>query len=224
MVILNATDVTSIKNTAEAFIKNTNLYSKDFKDPFWNDAADVLVCACVGILCEKPEGSNIPYAKIDEIIGGESAPHYESCFGNVENLLRLATITYNPQSSPIRIMDGAVVKENASELDVIFANLKAYELKTASDMKKPYCLWAWETFQIGSTKTIEKLLEVISGSAFKPVWVPEKVVKAPDAITMSDENFKQSLYTQDNEDAKNVAIDGYKKLSFEDATVPESFN
>ena len=147
MVFPKVASVGDMKRVAEAYVKNTTL-NDGIKDSFWTSVA-VLVQACVGLLTEKPENGDIPYARIDDVIGGKDAPHYEACFGNIDRLLRLAAVTYDPMNSPIQMMDGAQVKKDASDLDVIFENLRAYEAKRQNckveDIKKPYCLEQWET-------------------------------------------------------------------------------
>lgn len=164
MVFLKVASVEDMKRVAEAYVKNTTL-NDGVKDPFWTSAADVLVQACVGLLTEKPENGDVPYAKIDDVIGGKDAPHYEACFTNIDRLLQLAAVTYNPQTSPIQMMDGAQVKQDASDLDVIFENLRVYEAKRQNckveDMKKPYCLEQWDTFHVGPKKTCANILKML---------------------------------------------------------------
>ena len=80
MVFPKVASVEDMKRVTEAYVKNTTL-NDGIKDPFWTSVA-VLVQACVGLLTEKPENGDIPYAKIDDVIGGKDAPHYEACFGN----------------------------------------------------------------------------------------------------------------------------------------------
>ena len=149
MVFPKVASVEDMKRVAEAYVKNTTL-NDGIKDPFWTSVA-VLVQACVGLLTEKPEGSDVPYARIDDVIGGKDVQHYEAYFANIDRLFQLAAVTYDPVNSPIQMMDGVQVKKDASDLDVIFENLRAYEAKRQNckveDIKKPYCLEQWETFQ-----------------------------------------------------------------------------
>ena len=125
MVFPKVASVEDMKRVAEAYVKNTTL-NDGIKDSFWTSVA-VLVQA----------------------LSLKDAPHYEACFGNIDRLLRLAAVTYDPMNSPIQMMDGAQVKKDASDLDVIFENLRAYEAKRQNckveDIKKPYCLEQWET-------------------------------------------------------------------------------
>ena len=53
---------------------------------------------------------------------------------------------------------------------------------------------------------------------FKAIWIPQKAVAVPNIMTLTDELFKLHMYTQDNTEAKNVAVEGYKRQSFEDSS------
>ena len=53
---------------------------------------------------------------------------------------------------------------------------------------------------------------------FKAIWIPQKAVAVPNIIALTDELFKLHMYTQDNAEAKNVAVEGYKRQSFEDSS------
>lgn len=163
MVFQKVASVEDMKRAAEAYVKNTTL-NDGIKDPFWTSVA-VLVQACVGLLTEKPENGDIPYARIDDVIGGKDVQHYEACLANIDRLFQLAAVTYDPMNSPIQMMDGAQVKKDASDLDVIFENLRVYEAKRQNckveDMKKPYCLEQWETFHIGPEKTRANILQML---------------------------------------------------------------
>ena len=159
-----------IKKVVQAFIKNTNLDNNGSgsKDPFWDDSMNAFLCACIGLLTQKPEGSDIPYAKIDDVIGGKDAPHYEACFGNLCEFTRMANHAYNPQTSPIQLIEGASAgntKNNTatgSDLAVIFENLRIYESKrqdcSPDEIVKPYCLKEWENFRIAPEKTSTTIL------------------------------------------------------------------
>lgn len=81
MVFPKVASVEDMKRVAEAYVKNTTL-NDGIKDPFWTSVA-VLVQACVGLLTEKPEGSDVPYARIDDVIGGKDVQHYEAYFANM---------------------------------------------------------------------------------------------------------------------------------------------
>lgn len=211
MAFLKVASVEDMKRVAEAYVKNTTL-NDGVKDPFWTSAADVLVQACVGLLTEKPENGDITYAKIDDVIGGKDAPHYEACFGNIDYLLRLAAVTYDPMNSPIQMMDGAQVKKDASDLDVIFENLRVYEAKrqncNVEDMKKPYCLEQWDTFHVGPQKTCTNILKAVA--PVKLVWTPAKAIKVPQIVAFTDDKFNFEDYTHDNDEAKKKAIESYK--------------
>lgn len=211
MAFLKVASVEDMKRVAEAYVKNTTL-NDGVKDPFWTSAADVLVQACVGLLTEKPENGDITYAKIDDVIGGHDAPHYEACFGNIDYLLQLAAVTYDPMNSPIQMMDDAQVKKDASDLDVIFENLRVYETKRQNckveDMKKPYCLEQWDTFHVGPEKTCANILKTLA--PVKLVWTPAKAVKNPQIVAFTDGKFNFEDYMQDNDEAKKKAIESYK--------------
>ena len=211
MAFLKVASVEDMKRVAEAYVKNTTL-NDDVKDPFWTPAVDVLVQACVGLLTQKPENGDIPYAKIDDVIGGHDALHYEACFANIDRLLQLTAVTYDPMNSPIQILDGAQVKKDASELDVIFENLRAYESKRQNckleDIKKPYCLEQWETFNIGPEKTRANILKKVA--PVKLVWTPEMALKTPEIVALTDDKFKLEDYTRDNAEAKKKAVENYK--------------
>lgn len=171
MVFPKVASVEDMKRVAEAYVKNTTL-NDGIKDPFWTSVA-VLVQACVGLLTEKPEGSDVPYARIDDVIGGKDVQHYEAYFANIDRLFQLAAVTYDPVNSPIQMMDGVQVKKDASDLDVIFENLRAYEAKRQNckveDIKKPYCLEQWETFHIGPEKIRANILQMLKRKQQKAI-------------------------------------------------------
>ena len=171
MVFQKVASVEDMKRAAEAYVKNTTL-NDGIKDPFWTSVA-VLVQACVGLLTEKPENGDIPYARIDDVIGGKDVQHYEACLANIDRLFQLAAVTYDPVNSPIQMMDGVQVKKDASDLDVIFENLRAYEAKRQNckveDIKKPYCLEQWETFHIGPEKTRANILQMLKRKQYKAI-------------------------------------------------------
>lgn len=160
-----------IKKIVAAFMKNTDSsHGKGggSKDPFWDDSMSAFLCACIGFLTSKPEGSDVPYAQIPEVTGGLC---YEACFPNLCDLTRMANNKWTPQSG-IELMDGVQLGDgknntaNASELAAIFENLRYYECtkiqhlspEEADQMVKPYCLREWENFRIAPEKTSTTIL------------------------------------------------------------------
>lgn len=156
-----------IKKVVQAFIKNTDSTGGKGggnKDPFWDDAMNAFMCACIAFLTTCPEGSDIPYAKIEEVTGGNC---YEACFANLCELTRMANKKYEPGcgialGDGVRLGDGKNNTANASELAAIFENLRMYEAKRQDCdpdvMKKPYCLREWENFRIAPEKTSTTIL------------------------------------------------------------------
>lgn len=156
-----------IRKIIEAFMKNTDPTGGSGsanKDPFWDDSTRAFLCACVGFLVMKPEGSDVPYAQIEEITGGTC---FEACFANLCELTRMANRKWTPNCG-ITIAEGASLGDgknntaNASELAAIFENLRAYEAKiqdcNLEDIEKPYCLREWENFRIAPEKTSTTIL------------------------------------------------------------------
>lgn len=156
-----------IKKIVQAFMKNTDSSGGKgggSKDPFWDDSMSAFLCACIGFLVSKPEGSNDPYAQIQEVTGGTC---YEPCFANLCELTRMANRKWTPQSGialaeGVALGDGKNNTANASELAAIFENLRAYEAKIqgcdVDEIEKPYCLREWENFRIAPEKTSTTIL------------------------------------------------------------------
>lgn len=156
-----------IKKIVQAFMKNTDSSGGKGggnKDPFWDDSMSAFLCACIGFLVSKPEGSNDPYAQIQEVTGGTC---YEPCFANLCELTRMANRKWTPQSGialaeGVALGDGKNNTANASELAAIFENLRAYEAKIqgcdVDEIEKPYCLREWENFRIAPEKTSTTIL------------------------------------------------------------------
>lgn len=156
-----------IKKVVQAFMKNTDSSGGKGggnKDPFWDDSMSAFLCACIGFLVSKPEGSNDPYAQIEEVTGGTC---YRACFANLCELTRMANRKWSPQCG-IKLMEGVSLGDgknntaNASELAAVFENLRAYEAKIQGcdidEIEKPYCLREWENFRIAPEKTSTTIL------------------------------------------------------------------
>lgn len=159
-----------IKKIVQAFMKNTDSSGGKGggnKDPFWDDSMSAFLCACIGFLVSKPEGSDIPYAQIPEVTGGLC---YEPCFPNLCELTRMANKKWTPLSGidlaeGVALGDGKNNTANCSELAAIFENLRVYECKRQGfepdeidQMEKPYCLREWENFRIAPEKTSTTIL------------------------------------------------------------------
>lgn len=156
-----------IKKVVQAFIKNTDPSGGKgggSKDPFWDDSMSAFLCANIAFLTQKPEGYDKPYAQIPEITGGLI---YEPCFANLCELTRMANNRYNPATGPkmlpgTKLGDGKNNTANASELAVIFENIRAWECKrqdcSEEELIKPYCLREWENFRIAPEKTSTTIL------------------------------------------------------------------
>ena len=155
-----------IKKIVQAFMKNTDpTGGKSNQDPFWDNAMNAFMCACIGFLTQRPEGEDIPYAQIPEITGGLS---YEPCFANLCELTRMANKRYDERVCNIRPLEGVKLGDgksntaNASELAMIFENIRAYECRRQEcgpeELIKPYCLREWENFRIAPEKTSTTIL------------------------------------------------------------------
>lgn len=155
-----------IKKIVTAFMKNTDTSGGKGgnKDPFWDDSMSAFLCAAIGFLVSKPEGSDLPYAQIPEVTGGKC---YEAVFPNLCELTRMANKKWTKNSGielaqGVELGDGKNATANASELAAIFENLRAYEAKRqgcSQDMiEKPYCLREWENFRIAPEKTSTTIL------------------------------------------------------------------
>ncbi len=162
-----------IKKIVQAFMKNTDTSGGGGnKDPFWDDSMSAFLCACIGLLTTKPEGSAIPYGQIPEITGKTDPVTgdlltFSPVFANLCELTRMANKKWEP-SSGIKLYDGVKLGDgknntaNASELAAIFENLRAWEANRQGldpdEMVKPYCLREWENFRIAPEKTSTTIL------------------------------------------------------------------
>lgn len=185
-----------IKKVVQAFIKNTDPTGGKGggnKDPFWDDAMNAFMCACIAFLTTCPEGSDIPYAKIPEVTGGSC---YEACFSNLCELTRMANKKYEIDcgiklGDNVRLGDGKNNTANASELAAIFENLRMYEAKrqdtTPDLMNKPYCLREWENFRIAPEKTSTTIL-MTTAVRLDPFNI-EQVRKLTESDTLDLTNF-----------------------------------
>lgn len=154
-----------IKKVVQAFIKNTSPDGGGgSKDPFWDDSMNAFMCACIAFLTTCPEGSDVPYAQIPDVTGGNC---YKPCFANLCELTRMANKKYEPSCGiklhpKAKLGDGKNNTANASELAAIFENLRAYEAAKQEcepdEMVKPYCLREWENFRIAPEKTSTTIL------------------------------------------------------------------
>lgn len=163
-----------IKKIVQAFIKNTDSSGGKGggnKDPFWDDAMNAFMCACIGLLTTCPEGSDVPYGKIPEITGMTDSDGmalvFSPVFGTLCELTRMANKKWDAQSGVklydgVKLGDGKNNTANASELAAIFENLRAWEANrqgcSPEEMVKPYCLREWENFRIAPEKTSTTIL------------------------------------------------------------------
>lgn len=160
-----------IKKVVQAFIKNTDSTGGKgggHKDPFWDDSMNAFLCACIGLLTMKPEGSDLPYCQIPEIMGGDC---YAPVFANICELTRMASAKWD-KSCGIELLDGVQLGDgknataNASKLAAIFENLRIYEAKRQetdpAHIRKPYCLREWENFRIAPEKTSTTILMTVA--------------------------------------------------------------
>lgn len=164
-----------IKKIVQAFMKNTDSTGGQGggnKDPFWDDSMSAFLCACIGFLVTKPEGSLLPYGQIPEIVGKKDPETgfsltFSPVFANLCELTRMANKKWEPSSGitlydGVKLGDGKNNTANASELAAIFENLRAWEAarqgKNPDEMVKPYCLREWENFRIAPEKTSTTIL------------------------------------------------------------------
>lgn len=158
-----------IKKVVEAFIKNTDKSGGNGggKDPFWDDAMNGFMCACIGFLTMKPEGYDVPYSQIKEITGGET---FDSCFSTLCEFTRMANTKWTPgcgiEAFGGELGDGKNNTANASKLARIFENLRAWEAERQGIepdlIQKPYCLREWENFKIAPEKTSTTILMTVA--------------------------------------------------------------
>lgn len=156
-----------IKKVVQAFMANTSPdggKGGGSKDPFWDDSTSEFLCACIALLTTHPDGDDRPYGQIPEITGGLL---YEPCFANLCEFARMANKKWDASSGikPLanaRLGDGKNNTANASELALIFENLRAWECQRQDcdpdEMVKPYCLREWENFRIAPEKTSTTIL------------------------------------------------------------------
>lgn len=155
-----------IRKVVQAFIKNTGDAKSGggSKDPFWDDAMNAFLCACIAFLTAVPEGYDVPYAQIPEVTGGLL---YEPCFANLCEFTRMANKKYDATSGielyeAVQLGDGKNNTANASELAAMFENLRMWEADRqqcdVAEMVKPYALREWENFRIAPEKTSTTIL------------------------------------------------------------------
>ncbi len=154
-----------IKKIVQAYIENTAGDNKNSsQDPFWDNAMNEFMCACIGLLTIKPKGEDVPYAQIPEVTGGKC---YKPVLTNICDFTRMANKKWTAGCG-IEKAEGAMVGDtknntaNGSELAIIFENMKIYEAKrqnTTPDLiEKPYPLKEWENFKIAPEKTSTTVL------------------------------------------------------------------
>jgi len=131
-----------VKKLVQAFMKNTAPpgENKGSQDPFWDNAMNAFLCACISLL--------VNYGNNPEIMGGNI---YEACFANLTELTRMA----NRKDKNASAADIKNNTANGSELNVIFERIRA-SLKEGEE--KPYCLREWENFKIAPEKTSTTIL------------------------------------------------------------------
>ena len=134
------------------------------KDPFWDDAMTMLMCAEISLLKLIPDGLDKPYGQMTEIMGEQiMAP----CFSNIAELVRIANKKWSPSCGipllpGVKLGDGKNNTANASRLSAIFENVRAFEAQRQdcdpSEIQKPYCLQCWEGFCLAPEKTSTTVL------------------------------------------------------------------
>ena len=188
-----------IKKVVQAFIKNTDPTGgkgNANKDPFWDDAMNAFMCSGIAFLTQKPDGEDLPYAQIPEITGGVA---FEPCFANLCELTRMANNKWTPSSNikpmpGVKLGDGKNNTANASELAMIFENIRAYECArqncSPEEMQKPYALREWENFRIAPEKTSTTIL-MTAAVRLDPFNI-EQVRELTSSDTLDLENFGNS--------------------------------
>ena len=186
-----------IRKIVNSFVKNTAPPGDNgggSKDPFWEDSMMMLLCSIIGLLCSKPEGEDRSYAEIPEVTGGVC---YKACFPNVCEMVRMSGKKWTPQCG-IKIAEGVQLPDQkaapaaASELGVMFENLRAYEAKKrgydapAELREKPYCLREWENIFGTPDKTFETI-KTTTTSRLDPFNIEQiKNLTATDNINLHD--------------------------------------
>lgn len=131
-----------VKKLVDAFMKNTAPpgENKGSQDPFWDNAMNAFLCACISLL--------VNYGHNPDIMGGKI---YEPCFANLTELTRMA----NKKAKNATAADIKNNTANGSELNIIFENVRA---SLQEGEEKPYCLREWENFKIAPEKTSTTIL------------------------------------------------------------------
>lgn len=107
------------------FIKNLDVFEGvQFKQRDIVNMAAVATLweACENLLYKKPKTDERTFLAIPEISGG---PYFEPCTANMGHLLMMSFEKFECQG-PIRLMEGVVLPKDATNLDALFANLRAY--------------------------------------------------------------------------------------------------
>lgn len=143
--------------------------SNSSKDPFWDDAMFALMCGEIALLTTIPDGSDVPYAQIPEIMGGKL---YLPALSNIGELTRIANRKWDPRTSAVKPFKGAHAGDsqnntaNASELALIFENLRKWEAERQgcepAYIEEPFALKQWNDFKIAPEKTSTTVLMTVN--------------------------------------------------------------
>lgn len=90
-----------------------------------NEQDLALFNTALGLLTTCPEGSDIPYAQIPEVMGGFC---YEIDVRNFDTIVAMADRKWTPMSG-IDLAEGIALDNESSELDAIIQNFFVYEFK-----------------------------------------------------------------------------------------------
>lgn len=164
-----------IRKTSNVLVKSLNASynngegAKGAQDPFWDDAMFALMSCLIALMVTKPKGSDIPYAQIPEIMGKKL---YMPVLSNISRLTRMANSKWDARTSAVVPYQGARVGDpqnataNASELALIFENLRKYEAEkqgcTPEFIKEPFALKAWQDFKVAPEKTSTTILMTVT--------------------------------------------------------------
>ena len=154
-----------VKIIVDSFIQSTETSGKSGgQDPFWDNAMNAFLCSIISLLCMIPEGSDVPYAQIPEIMGGLL---YYPCFSNLTELTRIANRKWTPTCG-VELMPGASLGDgknntaNASIVSAIYENIRIWEANrqgcTPEEIEQPYTLREWANFTLAPEKTSTTIL------------------------------------------------------------------
>lgn len=172
-----------------------------------------LIYACALLLTEYPEGSDVPYAQIPDVTGGIC---YLNCQTNLLHLRCMSKTKYEPSCGiklhPVaELRNGINIKNNISELDVIFENLRAYEsvrqgVQSLAEIEQPHCLNIWDTFYkqenhggiLKSRMTLIPLEKAISGVEKLGESTVKDLTAKIKQLLYCDENSNNNLLKSNN--------------------------